>query len=115
MATMAQRIRQDRKNELGGVFRVLIGSHIGQGPEGCECDNCAYGDDATRAKNHRYRARQKSDQPEYDGDIVESEVDLCARFNAGGGSIKYERLHEPTEPIQTRPMQTKKQKDEPLE
>ncbi len=90
MATMVQRLKQDRRAERGGTFRIIVGLHLGQGPVGCDCDQCKYGNSA----NHNYRARGKNDPEDYTGDIIETPVDLCARFNAGPSATKYERVHE---------------------
>jgi hypothetical protein len=97
MATAQKRTRVD---ERGGTFRILIGEHLDQGPPGCECDDCL----SSKGKNHRYRARRTEavktrqgffakDGDDYDGDLVESDQDLEARFNAGPFSRKFERVN----------------------
>lgn len=79
-------------NERGGTFRIVKGVYLGAPPKGpCvtgdgggPCDACQVGD----AGNHVYRQRRTdgnpahpADPPEWDGDLIESDVDLCLRFN----------------------------------
>src|SRR5580693_4218043 len=51
------------RDEKGGKFRIVIGSCIGDGPPGCDCDACLATPPEERAKNkdrgknHNYRAR----------------------------------------------------------
>lgn len=72
----------ERSREEGGKFRLITGAHLGQGPDGCECDNCTISDD--KGKNHVYS----------EGDVIESREDLCLRYNRGPHSVKYERVIE---------------------
>lgn len=95
--------------ERPGKFRVLVGSHLGAGPDGCPCDDCARGLDhvyesyATHLGRVREanRTRAPGEPPmknippqEYTGDIVDSPVDLAARFNTPPFSIKFERFDD---------------------
>lgn len=100
---MATAIKDQRLKEQGGKFRILVGEHLGQGPLGCECASCL----RSEGKDHRYKAALRGrdglllhpdtrkpidgDNP-YDGDIIDSLVDLSARFNQGPSSLKFERL-----------------------
>lgn len=96
---MATAVKSTKKPEQGGVFRVLIGEHVGYGPAGCECDACLKTpvDERQRlggrGKNHRYRARLPSDSENWDGDLIESEFDLELRFNQGF-SRKFARVYQ---------------------
>lgn len=101
-----------RPVEQGGRFRVLIGTHLDQGPAGCECQGCL-GD---KGRNHLYRARlheavrvgpniEGPDAPDWDGDIINSKVDLCARFNMGPNSTKFERVREDAVNVPYQPQQ----------
>lgn len=95
--------------ERPGKFRVLVGSHLAAGPEGCGCDDCARGLDhvyesyATHLGRVREanRNRPAGEPPmknippqEYTGDVIDSPVDLVARFNTPPNSIKFERWGE---------------------
>lgn len=93
---MATAIKRRQAPEQGGMFRVLVGEHLGDGPAGCECDACL----ASGGKNHRYAAKRYNlktgaplDPGGYDNDLIESKVDLELRFNAGPFSRKFERVH----------------------
>jgi hypothetical protein len=95
---MATAIKSKRVKEEGGLFRILVGIHLGKGPEGCECPNCEQTVEIkgvpVRGTNHIYRARSPLDPPEYDGDLIQSDVDMEQRHNRGAGSRKFERVHE---------------------
>lgn len=101
---MATAIKRKRHNEVGGTFRLVTGSHLDYGPEGCECDGCQGG-----GGNHVYNSYQtylgtvrelnqkrprhsepiKATPPDkYDDDIITSSVDLVARF----GASKFQRV-----------------------
>ena len=88
---MASALARKNPVETGGTFRILIGTHLGDGPAGCECDACLN----SAGKNHRYEAfdPRRHTQP-YDNDIIDSKVDLELRFNRGPMSKKFERVHE---------------------
>lgn len=78
-----------RKKEQGGLFRVLAGVHLDQGPPGCECVDC----ERTKGRRHSYRARGPKDPEDYTGDLVQSERDLVARHNGRGPDTwKFERV-----------------------
>jgi len=95
---MATAYKSKKQAEQGGLFRVLIGLHFGKGPDGCECPNCEQTVDIAgkpvRGTNHVYRARTPLDPPDYDGDLIQSDVDMEQRHNHGAGSRKFERVHE---------------------
>lgn len=105
----------------GGTFRVLHGGHWDKGPPGCECVQCeksakdmadtiardgpqktgptagfdpATGRDAKRrAPQHKYHQRSANSPADYDNDVVESDTDLCARFNdPAKWTHKFERI-----------------------
>lgn len=84
---MATATMANKKQEQGGTFRIIIGNHLGDGPKGCQCDSCAN----SKGKNHVYRARMHTDPEDYDGDIIESTIDLERRCNQGT-SRKFERV-----------------------
>lgn len=94
---MATAMKSKRPAEQGGQFRILIGDHIGKGPDGCECDDCL----RTNGTDHRYTARRYSntgdalDPENYDNDLIDSPVDLVARHNKGPNSRKFERVQTP--------------------
>lgn len=103
-ATMQRQNRNIIRDEQGGTFRVLVGIHFGDGPTGCQCDDCVL----SNGKNHVYRARndrrignQDADPPGYSGDIIVSKQDLCRRFNQEPFSRKFERVFDaaPATPI----------------
>lgn len=83
----------------GGVYKLLIGIHFGDGPEGCECKGCAAGNRANHAfeayDTYARRCKQEGTVPvseaKYTGDLIESAVDLEKRFNSFG-SKKFERV-----------------------
>ena len=120
---MATAIKSKTPPKQGGKFRVLVGEHIGKGPEGCECQACIQ----SNGLNHRYRSvvykgnyqfnpyeldewvgkgKRKEDHPKpigpdnpYDGDIVDSDEDLALLHNFPPGpnfpgSFKFERLDD---------------------
>ena len=121
MATAVKRKPKQGVKTGGGVFRVLGGKHWGKGPPGCECDQClksskemvdriardgeskdpkdptfgfspVTGKDAKdRSPMHQYAQATPTSPEGYDNDIVESDVDLCAKFNTPI-SKKFERL-----------------------
>jgi hypothetical protein len=94
---MATAVRRKPETK-GGLFRLLIGDHVGWGPPGCECDDCLKTPEAerrangNRGKDHRYRARfyhpQKGrfenpdtgaeikEPGDYDNDVIDSPTDL---------------------------------------
>lgn len=72
------------RDERGGKFRLEVGIHIGDGPKGCDCDNCTLED----GKNHVYE----------EGDIINSAQDLARRHNAGPGSTKFTRVSDDYDP-----------------
>ena len=87
------------RDEVGGVFRVLVGVHFDDGPPGCDCDYCF----KSEGKNHRYRARRMMrvregntffdpDPEGYTGDLVTTLLDLEKRHNQGSFSRKFERV-----------------------
>lgn len=87
---MATAVKSQTPKQRGGKFRVLVGAHLGRGPQGCECEACL----KSAGVNHVYQMRGPKDPPGYDGDVIESEVDLVARHNRGPGSVKFERVEE---------------------
>ncbi len=104
---MATAIKSKKVEEQGGLFRIVVGLHFGQGPEGCECPNCEQTVDIkgqpVRGTNHMYRARSPLDPPDYDGDLIQSDRDLVKRHNRGAGSIKFERVFGSGEALTTTP------------
>ena len=98
---MSHRLQDGRilRNEKGGKFRVLVGAHIDQGPQGCDCDACT----VSGGKNHVYK----------EGDVVDSKLDLDERFNQGPHSRKFERLHEQSQTSQTPSQQPLQPQQEP--
>lgn len=88
-----------RRAERGGKFWVRAGIHLDNGPEGCECDGCfkskgqghAYMSSRIKVADMRKAGIVPIDQPE--DDIVESDCDLEARYNAPN-SVKFERVKE---------------------
>lgn len=68
------------RDEKSGRFRLLVGVHFGDGPEGCPCDGCL----ASDGKNHAY----------VEGDVFDSPQDLELRLNAGPYSRKVERVSD---------------------
>ena len=89
-----QRLTAAQRKERGGTFRVEVGVHFGNGPPGCECDDCA----TSGGRGHVYRAREANDLPDWTGDLIESAVDLCARFNQEPNSRKFSRVQEAAAP-----------------
>lgn len=85
---MATAVKRKNGRGVGGTFRILIGTHLAQGPKGCECEACASGNSA----NHMYEQRQPNDPEDYDGDVFESTVDMELLHNHGPGSRKFERV-----------------------
>jgi len=94
--------------EQGGIFRVLVGAHVDQGPPGCECEHCR----RSKGHDHQYeaystylarmrqagQADQALEPKKYDNDLVESRVDLERRFNVGEFSRKFARVNDPVPP-----------------
>lgn len=101
---MATAIKRKRHNETGGVFRLVTGSHLDYGPEGCECEGClgaggnhVYNSYPThlgtvREQNQKRPRHSDPIKPippdKYDDDLVHSKVDLVARF----GLSKFQRV-----------------------
>lgn len=81
MSTTATKQRRQPKKppEIGGKFRLLVSTHIDDGPPGCDCDHCV----TSAGKSHCYEA----------GDIIESKRDLAQRYNSQF-SKKFERVDE---------------------
>ena len=85
--SMVRRIDSKRdRNEKGGVFRVLVSAHLGDGPKDCDCQACY----DSGGKNHVYRARRVDDPEDFTEDLIVSpKQDLVGRF----GAEKFRRLH----------------------
>lgn len=52
------KMTEAEKGKGGGVFRIVVGEHIGPGPKGCECPGCRPDSQNRKGENHRYRARR---------------------------------------------------------
>lgn len=77
-----------------GVFRVIVGSHLGAGPTGCRCDSCSkkldhvYSSFETFARIAAQAGQMPPGKRHYTGDIIESSVDLVVRL----GANKFQRV-----------------------
>lgn len=81
--------KENRRNEKGGVFRILISSHYGQGPKSCTCEQCQI--DPSNHKYHPPFNEEEGADPDYCNNIIISpKADLVARF----GAEKFQRLHQ---------------------
>ncbi len=85
------------------LYRILVGVHIGDGPEGCTCVSCRIPKGQLGHGNHRYEAwqtysglaRKAGQEPlprgTYRNDLILSTVDLVALHNFPH-SRKFERV-----------------------
>lgn len=76
------------RDEKGGRFRLLAGYHVGPGPKGCQCDDCA----GSNGKDHVYGPGGPNVRNPQPGPIIDSpDADLAERFNQPGAQ-KFERV-----------------------
>lgn len=119
MTGVARRPMLRKDKEVGGTFRIVVGSHTDFGPVGCDCDDCYHTSEEEkkanggRGANHVYNSydthvrslvsqgqrepfskfiKEGYIDPNYRNDIIETEADLCARFNMGPNSVKFFRI-----------------------